>query len=253
MRLALALLFLYSLAWAETPPTGLERLKAVGKKLGVRILVQPTKYELRTLHGDLCYDVPPKPETEAYAGVLAEEFARYPADFIKRSGLRGIVLGSRLTFDGQKRSALPDRNRWYLVYDVTVKSTKAYRRHVIHHEYFHLIDWVGTSYRWRQKQWNKLNPEGFKYGKGGKDSQADSLAWYLSTGTKGFLNRYSKSHVTEDMAEVYAFVLTQPGKVAVRAKRDKIVAAKVEMMKDHLKWFDSSARQLIPEELRDPP
>ena len=63
------------------------------------------------------------------------------------------------------------------------------------------MDWVGTSYKWRIPQWKKINEKSFKYGKGGHTVQDDRNSWLLVTGTKGFLNRYSKSSVYEDMGD----------------------------------------------------
>ena len=86
----------------------------------------------------------------------------------------------------------------------------------------------------------RLNEKGFKYGKGGRTMQHDRAAWSLDTGSKGFLNRYSRSSVSEDMAEVYAFLLTRPKLVAERAAKDKVLASKVRVLKSHLRFFHGS-------------
>ncbi|MHC4954073.1 MAG: hypothetical protein ACYTGZ_09295, partial [Planctomycetota bacterium] len=57
------------------------------------------------------------------------------------------------------------------------------------------------------------------------------------SGGDGFLNRYSQSSVAEDMAEVYAYLITRPKAVKRRTKKDDVLDAKVTMLKRHLLIF----------------
>ena len=79
-----------------------------------------------------------------------------------------------------------------------------------------------------------------RYGSGGHTVQHDRNSWLLSTGSKGFLNRYSKSSVSEDMAEVFAFLMMRPDLVSKRGEDDAIIEAKVKLLKRHLNRFDAS-------------
>ena len=107
--------------------------------------------------------------------------------------------------------ALDDRT----LHDIGVdRPNSDYVRHVMHHEFFHIVDWSGASWRWRVPEWKKLNALKFQYGKGGHTMQQDAKSWSLASGTPGFLNRYSRSSVAEDMAEMYAFLMTRPKAVA---------------------------------------
>lgn len=231
----LLLLLVASSARAGSP------LDALRKRFGFAVVVQKERYERRTLHGTLSYDEPDAASVDRFARLLVEEFSRYPVAFVKASGLRGIVVCRGLSFGGQKRAALPDRDRWLLIYDATAAPSRPdYARHVIHHEYFHLVDWVGDSWAWRMRQWKRLNEKGFRYGEGGHTVQDDRYAWLLETGSKGFLNRYSKSSVREDMAEVFAFLMMRKETVAERCSKDKFLDAKVRLLKRHLKTFDGS-------------
>ena len=231
----LLLLAAFARAAEEDP---LDQLR---KRYGVRVTVQDKRYERNTLHGSLVYGKADVADAKRFARILWEEFARYPKPFVRRSGLRGLVLCGQLEFDGQKRAALPDRGRWVAIYDVSAaRGQAAYQRHVIHHEFFHLVDWVGSSWRWRIPQWKRLNETGFRYGKGGRTMQHDGRAWSLDTGSPGFLNRYSQSSVSEDMAEVFAFLMTRPKEVAKKADGDPVLRSKVRVMKSHLHLFDDS-------------
>jgi len=217
-------------------------IEALAKRFNITIRVQRAHYRRTALHGDLRYAPADPAKLAKYARVLRDELSIYPQHFVKRSGLRLIVLCTELRFKDQKRSALPDRSRAALVYDIGVAANvgdwakSGYVRHVIHHEFFHIVDWAGASWRWRLPEWHKLNAPDFKYGKGGHTMQDDS-SWSLASGKPGFLNRYSTSSVAEDMAEMYAFLMTRPRAVERRAKDDKILAAKVTLLKRHLRWF----------------
>lgn len=220
---------------------GEDPLDQLRQRYGLRVVVQDKKYERKTLHGNLAYGIADKKAVQRFARILQEEFSRYPREFVRQSGLRALVLCAGLEFNGQKRAALPDRGRWVVIYDVTAAPKRPeYLRHVIHHEYFHLVDWVGSSWRWRIPQWKRLNAKGFKYGKGGRTMQHDKSAWSLETGSKGFLNRYSKSSVSEDMAEVFAFLMTRPKEVAAKSKEDAILRSKVRVLRSHLHLFHDS-------------
>ena len=228
-------------------------LDQLRQRYGLRVVVQDKKYERNTLHGKLTYGRAEPKVVQRFAKILQEEFSRYPKEFVRRSGLRALVLCGGLEFNGQKRAALPDRGRWVVIYDVAAAPKRpAYLRHVIHHEYFHLVDWVGSSWRWRIPQWKKLNDKGFKYGKGGRTMQHDRSAWSLQTGSKGFLNRYSKSSVSEDMAEVFAFLMTRPKEVAAKSTEDAILRSKVRVLKSHLHLFHESMNAEFWKQGRDP-
>ena len=111
---------------AKTPPKQeeLPELRQLRERYGIRIVVQQGEYKRVTLHGDLCYEQPGRVTVARFAKLLRDEFSIYPPDFVQRSGLRQIVLCAKLTFGGQKRSALPDRARAALCYDVYAGNTR---------------------------------------------------------------------------------------------------------------------------------
>jgi hypothetical protein len=53
----------------------------------------------------------------------------------------------------------------------------------------------------------------------------------------GFLNHYSTTGVEEDKAEVFANLIFDAAYVAERAKKDKVLATKIERMKELLTKF----------------
>ena len=70
---------------------------------------------------------------------------------------------------------------------------------------FHLL---GNAFEAHDAEWAAYNPEGFKYGHGGKHMRSDSSSSQLSSAPhEEFLNRYSTSSIAEDKAEIWASLM----------------------------------------------
>ena len=103
-------------------------------------------------------------DLESYGPILIEEFGKYPVELILKTRLKRIVLCAELAYEGQKRNAVPDFANNTLFLDVaTAKSNQRYLRKVIHHEYFHMIDYADDGSVYSDKIWAALNSDEFKY------------------------------------------------------------------------------------------
>jgi hypothetical protein len=177
-------------------------------------------------------------DLENYRSLFASEFSLYPPDLVKRSQLKRVVLCSELSFAGQQRNAIPDYEHDTLYLDVRRGAyNKAYLRTVIHHEFFHIIDYRDDGQVYQDKGWEALNPPGFKYGSGGKNAQAFALTSILTDRFPGFLNHYSTTGVEEDKAEVFANLIVHPAYVEARTQKDPVLKAKVARMRELLLQF----------------
>jgi hypothetical protein len=114
-------------------------------------------------------------------------------------------------------------------------------RGVIHHEFFHIIDYQDDGEVYRDDAWASLNPDGFRYGTGGKDMQDDHGAGVWDDSLRGVLNRYSTAGVEEDKAEIFAYMITAYQAVERRAANDPVLFAKTETMRDLVARFCSEA------------
>jgi len=110
-------------------------------------------------------------------------------------------------------------------------------RSVIHHEFFHIIDYRDDGELYADRRWMDLNPVEFQYGSGGKNAQDDSSASLMTSDRPGFLNSYSRTGVEEDKAEVFANMIVNGGLLAGRASTDPVLRAKMERMKELLAKF----------------
>ena len=99
-------------------------------------------------------------------------------------------------------------------------------RWVVHHELFHHIDRERGTLD-HDPEWAALNPQGFRYG-----------TWSRHMiDLHGFLTAYGTTSAKEDKADTYAYLMTSPGHVALRAARDPIVRRKRETMRARMEDF----------------
>ena len=87
------------------------------------------------------------------------------------------------------------------------------------------------------EQWAALNPPGFKYGGGGKSAQGEQNASILTDKVPGFLTLYATTGVEEDKAVVFANLLVDFAYVEKRARKDQVLRAKAERMRELLAAF----------------
>ncbi len=170
-----------------------------------------------------------------YLDVFAEEFAKYPYDFIKESGLKAVVFCAGLDIGGQVRKAVPDYVNETLYLDIHALAGKSdrYARHVVHHEFYHMLEeqWNGSAY-YKDPKWAALNPPDWKYGSGGARMQSGNV-WDFNHPAPGFINAYSTAALEEDKAEVWATMFVPESWEIIRPwlKTDKILQAKVDFLK----------------------
>jgi hypothetical protein len=177
--------------------------------------------------------------------IFQEEFIKYPPSFIQKSHLQTIVLVKSLDFGKQRRSAVPDCYKEILVLDFKAANyDQAYQRHVIHHEFYHMIEEeFNHDPYFKDPQWAKLNPVDFKYGEGGASVQQSSeVIRNLPHPKPGFIDPYAMSGLEEDKAEIYAalFIKAEYLRTKVYAVNDDILASKFKFMEEFLSGIDSS-------------
>lgn len=233
---------------ANSSPKNLDEL---AHKYSIKIELEDKSSPVAMTTGKITFQPAPKQQLPAYLKLVVAEFNRYPVKFVKKTKLERIVFCTDLAFNGQRRGALPDFEHNTLYLDVVSGNyNEAYQRKVIHHEYFHIVDYVDDGQLYRDDAWAKLNPPDFKYGSGGKNMQSDGTVNNVTDSVPGFLNKYSTSGVEEDKAELFGLLMTDRAAVVARAKRDRVVAAKVERLKKLLTDFCADSDEMISETAR---
>lgn len=215
-----------------------KRVTRLAKKYSLAITWKKPVFPVATPHGAITGKTASAEEIARYVRFLVPEFSLYPTALVAKTRLRGIVLCKELAFAGQKRTAVPDFSGLVLYLDVVGgQGNASYQRRVIHHEYYHFIDWLDDGDLYRDSGWTALNSPEFRYSSGGKRAQNDSSMSLVTKDFPGFLTKYSRTGVEEDKAELFALLVVRSELVEARVKTDAILKKKVERLKETLQAY----------------
>jgi len=169
---------------------------------------------------------PNKNNLDKKFSLISKNLEIYSYDFLKKINLRFIVLCENLYISGINTAGIPDHKKRSLILDINFD--EKYFERVIHHEVFHIIQ---NSFKniFDEKIWSDFNDKKFKYAE--CSTCSDRLGLDLYKTTNGFLTEYSKSIASEDMAEVFSFLITNKINTENKAKKDSILFNKVEYIK----------------------
>jgi len=164
--------------------------------------------------------------------IINKNLNRYSSDFLKKIGLKYIVLCEDLSIAKINTAGIPNNITRTLILDI--KFNKAYFERAIHHEVFHIIN---DSYRelFNEVEWTNYNTKEFKY----SDCSTCNNKWNLDSynKTKGFFTEYSKSTASEDMAEVFSHLMFYQGKIY---NDDPIIKKKIIFIKKNITIIDTT-------------
>lgn len=192
--------------------------------------------DIRWMHSRIQAKEAMDDELSSFKLMLAKEFALYPVELTRRASLRRVVLCKELTLDGQPVAGVPDFSRSTLVLDVSYFAINPQNaRKAVHHEFFHLLDYLDDGEVYSDPEWAAMNSPTFSYGKGGREALNDDIN--LTDKFPGFLNQYSMSGVEEDKAEMFSNSIVEPRYVAWRIENDPILRSKVKLLKRRLAAF----------------
>ena len=158
--------------------------------------------------------------------LISKNLSIYDDDFLNRINLRFIVLCENLYVSEINTGGIPDHKKRTLILDINFN--EKYFERVIHHEVFHIIH---NNFKdiFDEGIWLDFNDKTFKYAECSTCSNRLGLDLYDQT--NGFLTEYSKSIASEDMAEVFSFLMTDKTKILNIAKKDSILLNKIEYIK----------------------
>lgn len=177
-----------------------------------------------------------------YRALFAEEFAKYPPDFVRASGLRAVAFVRELRYEEQPRWAVPDFVRETLYLDIGALRARGatFARRVIHHEYYHLLEeeWNGDAY-FHDPVWAAFNEPAHRYGRGGATERDPAVA-LVNHPAPGFVSRYAMSGLEEDKAEVWAVMMTSELRRLVEPwrARDAILDMKIKYLEIFARMHD---------------
>ena len=230
LSLGLSLVLSLGLAGCSSKPASL--LPAETQRSGVlftsdtrNLLVSPWDVRYRPLQARHRFQL------QQYLRLFDEEIRKLPPELLAHSGLKTVAFVRQLAIAEQPRAAVPDYHHEVLYYDI-MPADPAYLRHVVHHEFYHMLEQqlYGSAY-YQDPAWLALNPAGFRYGNGGAATREPAAAKF-SHPAAGFLNGYAMSGIEEDKAEIWTVIWAADSwaQVSMLFEQDAILAAKLRLM-----------------------
>lgn len=167
--------------------------------------------------------------------IIQKNINFYNSDFLNKINLRYVVLCEDLFISEINTGGIPDTEKRTLILDINFNPK--YFERMIHHEIFHMIQ---KSYVeiFDKKHFSSFNDVNFNYAE--CSTCSDRLNLDLYDVTNGFLTEYSKSIVSEDMAEIFSFMMTDKIKLKKLIKKDKILEKKVIFIKSAISKIDNN-------------
>ena len=166
--------------------------------------------------------------------IISKNLSIYEKDFLNKINLRFVVLCENLYISEVNTAGIPDHKKRTLILDINFN--EKYFERVIHHELFHIIQNKFESI-FDEKIWSNFNDKAFEYAECSTCSNRLGLDLYNET--NGFLTEYSKSIASEDMAEVFSFIMTDKLKIKNIVNKDSILSNKIEFIKNGIKKIEN--------------
>ena len=167
--------------------------------------------------------------------IFEKNFNKYNPVFLKKINLKYVVFCENLSVSEIDAGGIPNHKMKTLI--INIKFNKDHLERIIHHEVFHLVN---ESYKkiFVKKEWEKFNNSKFKYAK--CSTCSDRLDLNLLDKTEGFLTEYSMSTASEDMAEIFSFLMIDKEKIENKALKDPILSKKISYIKKGLLQIDKN-------------
>ena len=175
-----------------------------------------------------------KKNLDKKSALISKSLSIYKKDFLNKINLRFIVLCENLYISEINTAGIPDHKKRALILDINFN--EKYFKRVIHHEVFHIIHNNFESI-FDEEIWSNFNDKSFEYAE--CSTCSDRLGLDLYNKTNGFLTEYSKSIASEDMAEVFSFLITDKIKIKNIANKDSILFNKIEFIKNGIKKIEN--------------
>ena len=201
---------------------------------GLKYLSAKKNFKIGISNNIIC-DKASKESLKKNFPIIKKNLETYKSKFLKKINLRFIVLCENLFISKINTAGIPDYEKRTLILDINFN--KKYFERVIHHEVFHMIN---DSYKnvFDEEIWSSYNNKEFQYAE--CSTCSDRLGLDLYNKTNGFLTEYSKSIPSEDMAEVYSFLMTNEINIRNKSKKDSILFNKIKFIEagiDKIKNF----------------
>ena len=167
--------------------------------------------------------------------LIEKNLNRYSSVFLNKINLKYIVLCENLTVSQINTAGVPNPKTKTLIIDI--KFNEEHFERVLHHEIFHMIN-DSHKKKFVDEEWKNFNNLEFKYAKCSTCTNKLGLSFLKEH--KGFVTEYSMSTPSEDMAEVFSFIITNKDKIKKKALTDPILNKKIFFIKENILKIDET-------------
>ena len=211
-------------------------IDALFKRFKIKYKIPSSKFKIKTFSYKIESNPCENEDLDMFIPLFFLEFLIYPKSFIKNSKIKQIIFVHDIQFTtpfySQERAGCPEYQQTKSLILAAAERNFLYIRIVMHHEFFHYVDWIDDN-SYEDEIFEKLNEPNFKYGNGGEFERE----WIkLDKGTKGFINHYSTTGLEEDRAEIYQYLIGDPDEAL--NNKDEIVRKKVKRIQEFVNKFD---------------
>ena len=167
--------------------------------------------------------------------LIKKNFDIYDKNFLKKINLKYVVLCEDLKVAEIKTAGVPNHKVKTLIMDINFD--QRYFQRSIHHELFHMIE---DSHKdlFSYEIWEKFNIPKFKYAE--CSTCTNKLDLSLIKETEGFLTEYSMSTASEDMAELFSFLMIDTNDLEKILLKDNILVKKTFFLKSAIQKIDNN-------------
>ena len=159
----------------------------------------------------------------------------YSYEFLKKNNLRFVVLCKNLSISGIQTAGIPDKQKRTLILDINFDPK--YFERVIHHEVFHMI-YDSNPDLFDEGIWSGFNYASFKYA--GCSTCSDNVGLEVLKKGDGFITEYSKTIPSEDMAEIYSFIVKKENTLTKLSEKDNALKKKINFIKNSISKIDET-------------
>ena len=167
--------------------------------------------------------------------VIERNIKRYNSKFLKKIDLKYIVFCEGLFISNINTGGIPDNKNRTLILDINFN--EKYFERMIHHEIFHMIQ-NSNEDDFNDQEFTLFNDSDFSYAECSTCSNRLNLDLYENT--NGFLTEYSKSIPSEDMAEIFSFLMVNKNLIEEKIIKDPILNNKVNFIKLKISKIDEN-------------
>ncbi len=164
---------------------------------------------------------------------VEKNIKRYNSTFLKKIDLKYIVFCEGLFVSNINTGGIPDNKNRTLILDINFN--EKYFERMIHHEIFHMIENSYEDY-FNENKFTLFNDTDFEYAECSTCTNRLNLDLYKNT--NGFLTEYSKSIPSEDMAEIFSFLMVNKNLIEEKIKKDSILNNKVNFIMLNISKID---------------